>query len=117
MGAASLEYVFTTPPAPVPGTNEALMKGLKEFDFDRDAPKILAATEAYPESAMAVMTPPDVDDPKLAAFRDHGRKMIVYHGQADPVFSIDDTIRWWRNSTPIPVARPATRFAYLRFPG
>ena len=44
---------------------------------------------------MAVMTPPDVDDPKLAAFRDHGRKMIVYHGQADPVFSIDDTIRWW----------------------
>jgi len=23
------------------------------------------------------------------------RKMIIYHGQADPVFSIDDTIRWY----------------------
>ena len=21
--------------------------------------------------------------------------MIIYHGQADPVFSIDDTIRWY----------------------
>ena len=95
MGAASLEYVFTTPPTPVPGTNEALMQGLEAFDFDRDAPKIFAATGSYPESAMAFMTPPDVDDPRLAAFRDKGRKMVIYHGQADPVFSIDDTIRWW----------------------
>jgi Tannase and feruloyl esterase len=95
MGAASLEYVFTTPPTAVQGTNEALMKGLLDFDFDRDAPKIFATTDAYPESAMAFMTPPDADDPKLTAFRDKNRKMIIYHGQADPVFSIDDTIRWW----------------------
>ena len=43
---------------------------------------------------MDFMTPPDADDPKLAAFRDKGRKMIIYHGQADPVFSVNDTIRW-----------------------
>ena len=49
MGAASLHYVFTTPPTPVQGTNEALMKGLEDFDFDRDAPKIFATTDAYPE--------------------------------------------------------------------
>ena len=48
-----------------------------------------------PESAMEFMTPPDMDDPKLAKFRELGRKMIIYHGQADPVFSIDDTIRWY----------------------
>ncbi len=95
MGAASLQYVFTTPPTAVAGSNEALMQGLLGFDFDKDAPKIFAKTDAYPDSAMAFMTPPDVDDPKLAGFRDKGRKMIVYHGQADPVFSIDDTIRWW----------------------
>jgi len=95
MGAASLEYVFTTPPTPVAGSNEALMQALTGFDFDKDAPKIFAVTAAYPESAMAFMTPPDVDDPKLAGFRDRGRKMIIYHGQADPVFSINDTIRWW----------------------
>ncbi|HTR12152.1 MAG TPA: tannase/feruloyl esterase family alpha/beta hydrolase, partial [Roseiarcus sp.] len=28
------------------------------------------------------------------AFRKLNRKMIVHHGQADPVFSIDDTVRW-----------------------
>jgi feruloyl esterase len=95
MGAASLEYVFTTPPTPVEGSNEALMKALIAFDFDKDAPKIFATNDVYRESAMTFMTPPDADDPKLAAFRDLGRKMIIYHGQADPVFSIDDTIRWW----------------------
>ena len=95
MGAASLEYIFTTPPTAVEGTNEALMKALLSFNFDTDAPKIFARTGAFPESAMDFMTPPGVDDPKLDAFRQNGRKMIIYHGQADPVFSIDDTIRWF----------------------
>ena len=95
MGAASLDYIFTTPPTPVAGTNEALMKSLLDFNFDKDAPKIFAKTDAYPESAMEFMTPPGVDDPKLAAFRELGGKMIIYHGQADPVFSINDTIRWF----------------------
>ncbi len=95
MGAASLAYIFTTPPTPEPGAIDALMKGLLDFNFDRDAPKIFAASDAYPDSAMEFMTPPGVDDPKLAAFRKAGRKMIIYHGQADPVFSINDTIRWF----------------------
>jgi pimeloyl-ACP methyl ester carboxylesterase len=95
MGAASLEYIFTTPPTPVQGTNEALMKGLLDFNFDADAPKIFAKTNAFPDSAMEFMTPPGADNPKLAAFRQAGRKMIIYHGQADPVFSINDTIRWF----------------------
>ncbi len=95
MGAASLQYVFTTPPTAAQGTNDALMKTLLDFDFDRDAPKIFATSADYPDFAMAFMTPSDIDDPKLAKFRDLGRKMIVYHGQADPVFSIDDTIAWW----------------------
>ena len=72
MGAASLDYIFTTPPTPVPGTNEALMKSLLDFNFDKDAPKIFARTDAYPESAMEFMTPPGVDDPKLAKFRELG---------------------------------------------
>ena len=95
MGAASLQYVFTTPPTEIGGSNEALMKGLVAFDFDKDAPKIFATTEAYPQSAMEVMTPPGVDDPKLTKFRELGRKMIITHGQADPVFSLNDTVRWW----------------------
>ncbi len=95
MGAASLQYVFTTPPTEIGGSNDALMKGLLAFDFDKDAPKIFAKTDAYPESAMAFMTPPGVDDPKLEQFRALNRKMVITHGQADPVFSINDTIHWW----------------------
>jgi pimeloyl-ACP methyl ester carboxylesterase len=95
MGASSLQYIFTTPPTHVAGSTDALVKSLLGFDFDKDAPKIYAKTDAYSESAMEFMTPPDADDPKLARFRELGRKMIVYHGQADPVFSIDDTIRWY----------------------
>ena len=97
MGAASLEYIFTTPPTRVGGTNEALMKALLTFNFDTDAPKIYARTDAYPDSAMDFMTPPGLDDPKLTAFRARGRKMVIYHGQAHPVFSINDTIRWYEN--------------------
>ena len=33
------------------------MRGLEAFDFDKDAPNIFAATAAYPELAMAFMTP------------------------------------------------------------
>ena len=64
------------------------------FDFDRDAPKIRATSGAFTESAMAFMTPPDVDNPQLAAFRAHGGKLIVYHGHSDAVFSVNDTRRW-----------------------
>jgi hypothetical protein len=95
MGASSLQYVFTTPPTAIVGTTDALMKSLLAFDFDKDAPKIYAKTDAFPQSAMDFMTPPDVDDPHLTQFRQLGRKMIIYHGQADPVFSINDTIRWY----------------------
>ncbi len=95
MGASALQYIFTTPPVAVAGSTDALMKSLLAFNFDADAPKIYAKTDAFPQSAMEFMTPPDVDDPKLAQFRELGRKMIIYHGQADPVFSIDDTIGWY----------------------
>ena len=95
MGAGSLSYIFTTPPTRTAGTPEALMQFLAGFDFDRDAPKIYASDATFGESAMAFMAPPDVDDPKLAALRAHGGKLIVYHGNSDPVFSVNDTTRWF----------------------
>jgi feruloyl esterase len=95
MGAASLNYIFSTPPVAVEGSNEKLVDALLKYDFDRDAPKIYAKDETFKESAMDFMAPPEVDDPKLAAFRKAGRKMIIYHGQADPVFSVNSTIRWY----------------------
>jgi hypothetical protein len=95
MGAASLAYIFTTPPKELEGTNEALLSSLVDFDFDRDAPKIFAKGGDYNESAMEFMTPPDVDDPYLSGLRGLNHKLIIYHGQADPVFSFNDTVHWY----------------------
>ncbi|MGY8681004.1 tannase/feruloyl esterase family alpha/beta hydrolase [Bradyrhizobium sp. UFLA05-153] len=95
MGAVSLNYIFSTPPVAVEGSNEKLIDALKAYDFDKDAPKIFAKDGPFTESAMDFMTPPDVDDPKLAGLQKAGRKMLIYHGQADPVFSVNDTIRWY----------------------
>src|SRR5262249_7028812 len=95
MGAASLNYIFSTPPVVVEGSNDRLIDALKAYDFDKDAPKIFAKDATFTESAMDFMTPPDVDDPRLAALKAAGGKMLIYHGQADPVFSVNDTIRWY----------------------
>jgi feruloyl esterase len=112
MGAASLGYIFTTPPTRLTGTNEALIESLIKFDLDRDAPRIYAKDAAYPESAMEFMAPTDVDNPRLAGFAGTRRKMILFHGQADPVFSLNDTIRWY-GKLDINSGGKATDFARL----
>jgi feruloyl esterase len=91
MGAASLALIFSTPPKAIAGDNASLLDYLAKFDFDTDAPKILAKDAAFSESSMEFMTPPDL---QLSSMRKAGRKMIVFHGQADPVFSVNDTIAW-----------------------
>jgi feruloyl esterase len=94
LGAGSLAYVFSTPPSRIAGTPAALVDYLTRFDFDRDAPRIDATSPQYPESPMALMSPPDGDNPMLSALARRGGKMIVYHGSSDPVFSVNDTLRW-----------------------
>jgi feruloyl esterase len=79
----------------VEGSSDKLVNVLMSYDFDKDAPKIYAKQEPFSESAMDFMAPPSVDDPKLPAFQNGSRKMLIYHGQSDPVFSINDTIRWY----------------------
>ncbi|MBJ7536307.1 tannase/feruloyl esterase family alpha/beta hydrolase [Marinomonas transparens] len=95
MGAASLAHIFTTPYTNVPGNPFALERYLLNFDFDKDAPKIYAKNSRFKESAMELMAPPDVDSPKLTDFRKNGGKMMVFHGNSDPVFSVKNTIRWY----------------------
>lgn len=94
MGGSSLPYVFMTPPAQVSGAGHGLIDYLLAYDFDQDAPGIYRTDSTYTESPMSFMTPPKPTD--LSAFRDRGGKMIVYHGNSDPVFSVHDTIRWYQ---------------------
>ncbi len=99
MGAGSLSYLFTTPPTNTPGDPASLVNFLAHFNFDTDAPKIFATDEVFTESPMDVMTPPDAADPKLADFKAKGRKLIIYQGQSDGVFAVNDITRWYEQLT------------------
>ncbi|MGE6743144.1 tannase/feruloyl esterase family alpha/beta hydrolase [Allorhizobium pseudoryzae] len=96
MGAASLAQVFITPPTSVGGSPEELQTFLLNFDIAGQASKVFAKDATFTESAADVMIPPGADNPDLKAFRDAGHKMIVFHGNADPVFSVVDTVNWYR---------------------
>lgn len=95
MGAGSLAQVFSTPPTKVGGSPAQLQEFLVNYDFDAQAPRVTATSEAFPESAVDVMTPPDMDDPMLADFVASGGKLVIFHGTADPVFSFLDTVGWY----------------------
>ena len=77
------------------GSSAALLEYLSKFNFDTDAPRIFSTDGAFGESAMSFMTPPDVGNPRLTEFSKRGGKLIVYHGNSDAVFSINDTMRWY----------------------
>jgi len=95
VGAGTLSYIFTTPPTQTPGDPASQIAFLSNFDFDKDAPKIFATDETFTESAMTLMTPPDVANPTLADFNAQGHKLLIYQGQSDGVFSANAIARWY----------------------
>ncbi|MCJ0762741.1 tannase/feruloyl esterase family alpha/beta hydrolase [Variovorax terrae] len=93
--AIALAFVMTTPPASpavVTGQGNSLIDYALGFPLDQALAKISATDGRYRESALGFMTPPD---PTLRDFVAHGGKLIAFHGAADPVFSVLDTLRWY----------------------
>jgi pimeloyl-ACP methyl ester carboxylesterase len=93
IGSGALGYLFTTPPDQ-PDLSDGGLGYQLAFDFDTGASKIFARDSRFTESAMEFMSPPDPT--LLTALKARGGKLIVVHGTADPVFSSDDTIAWYR---------------------
>ncbi len=91
LGAGSLAAVFTTPPT-VLGDPQSMADYQAGFDFDRDASKIYAVAAPFTRSAWQDVGSRSAD---LSAFRAHGGKLIVPHGESDPVFSLKDTLAWF----------------------
>lgn len=92
LGAPSLATVFTVPPEPVGNSPQALLGYALSLKFPEAEGLIYARDARYPLSAWQdiAMRSPDVD----GMVRHHG-KLLVYHGAADPVFSLLDTVGWW----------------------
>lgn len=93
LGGSSLAAVFTTPPTPIRADADSLLAWQLAFDFDRDARKIYASEAPFTTSAWQDVGMRSID---LGAFHQRGGKLIVPHGVSDPVFSVLDTIAWWR---------------------
>jgi pimeloyl-ACP methyl ester carboxylesterase len=93
IGSGALGYIFTTPPD-APDLSDAGLGYQLSFNFDVGGPKIFATNATFTQSAMQFMTPPDPTH--LTRFRNRGGKLLVVHGSADPVFSANDTIAWYR---------------------
>ena len=93
LGSPALSGLFITPPADIAATPEANLRYQLNFDFDRDTPKIFARTTEFPRSGWDLVGAQATD---LTRFRQHGGKLIVPHGSSDPIFSVNDTLSWWR---------------------
>jgi hypothetical protein len=93
MGAPALAQIFTTPPTAVRADLQSALTFAEQFDFDRDAPKIDATSPEFQRSAWSEIA---ARSAHLDAFRARGGRMIVTQGAADPVFSLNDTLAWFR---------------------
>jgi feruloyl esterase len=84
-------FVFKTPPAD-PATFVPPVFALTA-DINVLAQQIFATNATYTESGMQFMTPPDPEH--LRTLQRRGGRIVVYHGVSDPIFSVDDTTRWF----------------------
>ena len=84
-------FVFKTPPVD-PATFIPPVFSLTA-DINVLAQQIFATNETYTESGMQFMTPPDPEH--LRTLQRRGGRMLVYHGVSDPIFSVNDTTRWF----------------------
>ena len=93
LGGASASAVFTSPPTPVADNPAALTRYTLGVDVEENAAKARVKWGRFNESAVDFMNADAVD---LSRFTARGGKLIIYHGVADPVFSINDTIAWFK---------------------
>jgi len=92
MGSSAASGLFVTPPVQVATAGAAPVAYLMGIDFEKDPAKLDAKSGEYTEAVSAFMMANSTD---LSAFKTHGGKLVIVQGVSDPVFSIQDTIRWW----------------------
>ena len=93
MGGPALAAIFTTPPTALRADAKAALDFALRFDFDSDTPKIYATQAPFERSAWTDIA---ARSPHLEQFRARGGKMLVPQGASDPVFSLNDTLAWYR---------------------
>lgn len=91
LDSGAVGFVFGVPPAN-PATFISPLFALTG-NVDQMTGSISATNATYTESAQSFMVPPDLYH--MRALRQHGGRMLVYHGASDPIFSADDSRHWY----------------------
>jgi len=91
LGGGAASAVFTSPPTQVADNPAALARYAFGVDVEQNWAKAQAKWGPFNESAVDFMNAEATD---LSRFTRRGGKILIYHGAADPVFSLNDTIRW-----------------------
>jgi Tannase and feruloyl esterase len=92
LGGASLNTVFTSPPREVPADPQGLLDVQMAFNMAKDSAKIHARVAPFTNTPWEDNAAHSSD---LSGFKAHGGKLLVAHGLSDPVFSANDTMRWY----------------------
>lgn len=87
-GAQSAMYLFSTPP------NPSLNMFTTPMDDFNSA--VNATDPTFTQSATTYM---EATSTNLDTFRANNGKIIFYHGESDPVFSMYDTVKYYENLT------------------
>lgn len=90
LDAGATGIIFKVPPEPVAGFNGPNFS--LTTDIDALYAGITATNGTYTESAMSFMTPPNPT--QLNRLRERGGRVLVYHGNSDSIFSVNDTEAW-----------------------
>jgi len=91
LGAPSNSAVFRSPPLDVPDDVTSLTRYALNADIDEAYAATHVKWGALDEAPVDFM---HADATDLGAFTARGGKVIIFQGVSDPVFSINDTLRW-----------------------
>lgn len=93
VGGSALSTIFQSPPTAPPADPQGMLQQQLAYDFDRDSDAIYRTAGPFTESGWNIMS---ARSPNIDRFRAAGGKLVVPHGASDPVFSLNDTLQWYR---------------------
>ena len=114
LGSRAMASVFSTPPVALPPGPQGGLDYAMAFDFERDAPAIHTVAAPFTRSPWQDV---GMRDPNLSAFQRRGGKLIVPHGESDPVFSLADTLAWFDEANTLAKGRAGEFVRVFPVPG
>jgi feruloyl esterase len=113
LDSGAVGVIFKVPPSLLALTNgPAFTLGA---NIDTTLAELYATNATFTEAAMSFMTPPDAKN--MNALRARGAKILVYQGNSDQIFSIEDTEAWYRGIDRSSGNRAADFARLYRIPG